>query len=709
MRIIRLDLLAFGHFTGVALDLSDDEETIHLIYGANEAGKSTALRALRALFYGIDTRSFDNFLHDHDQLRVGAVVQRSDGTVIDFIRRKGTKNTFLDRAGNPADDAPLRNALNSVNEELFASFFGIDHERLVAGGQSMLQGGGDVGESLFAAGFGGVSLRDVLEKLDGEAAALFKPLGQNQPINLKCREYKEAKEKVAALSLPSRDYEERAAALGLALQKRDEVAAELKNLRRETNRLERIARALPLLPMRRRLSDEIEQIGQVPSLPESFPEQRLSAFAALENGRLQAKANEEKIVDLDARIAALPLPELLLSREESITNLYQRLGSHLKAARDLPALQAELRTLEKDAGLLLEDLRLKEPESSRLSGGSRRKVQALASQHQALAAKVEDAGRLARNLLRQLESRREEREKVPDVTALRDALNGARRHGDLEEDLIVQRAALRHAETSAANALKRLGLWSGTLFELAVFTSPTIETIDRFEKSWQILENVVSQTAARIHEVKNKNTRCEREMEELLRAGSVPSEAELVAARSRREEYWRLIRRAWLGLLAPVQDSESLAVAYEAEVQATDDLADRLRREASRVAQHAQLAAEREHLARETNELQAESAQYEAALRRLGEEWRALWPSFDPLPPREMRGWVQRQEHLAAQADDLCRYREAVAMAEKRIAQHRAALAERLPNTGDQPLRNLVSQGLRMVRRRTSSRATSKG
>jgi uncharacterized protein YhaN len=697
VRIIRLDLLAFGHFTGVRLDLSGATEAIHLIYGANEAGKSTALRALRALFYGIEPRSSDNFLHDHDQLRVGAVVQRSDGTEIDFIRRKGTKNTFLDRAGNPADDASLQSVLNSVNEDLFTSLFGIDHERLVAGGQSMLRGGGDVGESLFAAGFGGVSLHDVLEQLDGEAAALFKPLGQNQPINRACLEYKEAKERVAALSLPSRDYEERAAALGVRQQKRDQVAAELKDLRRETNRLERIARALPLLPMRRTLSEELEQIGQVPSLRENFSEERLSAFVAIENGRAQTKANEEKIVELDARIAALPIPETLLAHAEAIRGLYQRLGSHRKAARDLPALQAELRTLEKDANRLLEDLRLGEPGSSRLSRGSRRKVQTLASQHQALVAKVEDTSASARNLSRELESRREERQKASDLTALREALKEARRHDDLEENLTVQLGALRAAETSAANALKRLGLWNGTLFELAGFTSPTIETIDRFEKSWQSLENAASQTAARIREARYKVTECDREMKELLGAGSVPSEAELLAARGRREQEWRLIRRAWLGQAAGVNDPDSLAVSYEAEVQASDDLADRLRREATRVAQHAHLAAEREHLTRETNDLITESAQQEAALRRLGEEWRALWPPFDPLPPREMRGWVQKQERLITQADELDRYREGVAIAGKRIAQHRAALAAHLPDAGDQALRTLVSQGLRLV------------
>lgn len=697
MKILRLDLIAFGHFTGVPLDFSGGAEVVHVIYGANEAGKSTALRALRALFYGIEARSPDGFLHDYEKLRIGALVQHSDGTQIDFIRRKGAKNTFLARDGKPADEAPLRSCLSAVDEDLFTSLFGIDHERLVAGGQSILRGGGDVGQSLFAAGLGGASLRTVLEKLDGEAAELFKAQGQNQAINRACREHAEAKKQIAELSLASREYEEHAAALAAAKAERERALAELKSLRSETNRLERIARALPHLPARRRLREELEQLGEVPFLPESFSGQRLSAFAALANSHAQAKANEEKIADLDARIAALPIPETLLSRAEVVTELHQRLGSHRKAARDLPALHAELRTLEKDAARLLADLKLDQPESSRLSRASQRKTQTLANQHQALVGKRDAATRAAQNLARELELRQEERRTLPDVTALRDAVSEAQRHGDLEEDLARQRDALRSAETSAADALKRLGLWSGTLDQLAAFAAPAVETIDRFEKEWLAAENASSQAAAHIREAKTKAAQCEREIEELLLTGSVPSEADLTAARTRREQNWQLIRGAWLHKTAGANDPGSLAESYEADVQTADDLADRLRREATRVAQHAHLAAERDHFTRETNELQAESAQQEAAFTQLREEWRALWLPLDPRPPREMRAWLQKQARLLDQAADLHARREAVAAAEKLIARHRAALTAHLLSAGEQPLRALVSQSQRLV------------
>ena len=63
MKILKVNLIAFGPFTETVLDLSEGEEGLHIIYGPNEAGKSSALRALRQMLYGIPDRSADDFLH----------------------------------------------------------------------------------------------------------------------------------------------------------------------------------------------------------------------------------------------------------------------------------------------------------------------------------------------------------------------------------------------------------------------------------------------------------------------------------------------------------------------------------------------------------------------------------------------------------------------------------------------------------------------
>ena len=73
MRVARLELTAFGPFTDAALELGDGAFGLHLVCGPNEAGKSSALRALRQFLYGIETRSRDDFVHGYASLRIGAV------------------------------------------------------------------------------------------------------------------------------------------------------------------------------------------------------------------------------------------------------------------------------------------------------------------------------------------------------------------------------------------------------------------------------------------------------------------------------------------------------------------------------------------------------------------------------------------------------------------------------------------------------------
>ena len=71
MRIEYLRLPAFGKFTDHDIQFSP-EHGLHLIYGRNEAGKSTLLRAVSHALFGIPRDSSDDFLHSSSSLRIEA-------------------------------------------------------------------------------------------------------------------------------------------------------------------------------------------------------------------------------------------------------------------------------------------------------------------------------------------------------------------------------------------------------------------------------------------------------------------------------------------------------------------------------------------------------------------------------------------------------------------------------------------------------------
>ena len=131
MRIQQLHLSAFGTFTDKHLDFSQPQG-LHIIYGANESGKSTTLRALLALLFGMPERTSDAYLHSNDQLRIGAILrQSSGGQEWQCYRRKGRKNTLLDQQNTPLDDGLIQELLGGISQEQFTALFCLDHERLV--------------------------------------------------------------------------------------------------------------------------------------------------------------------------------------------------------------------------------------------------------------------------------------------------------------------------------------------------------------------------------------------------------------------------------------------------------------------------------------------------------------------------------------------------------------------------------------------------
>ena len=178
MRIDELNLASFGPFTDKVLAF--DEAGLHVVYGPNEAGKSSALRGLKSLLYGIDERTLDNFLHANEKLRIHGIIQTADGHELRFIRRKGRKNTLLTPDGESLDQQALAPFLQGVTSELFGTLFGIDHQALVQGGQEILKQKGEVGQALFSAALGSHALHSVLAELDEEADGLFGPGGQRR-------------------------------------------------------------------------------------------------------------------------------------------------------------------------------------------------------------------------------------------------------------------------------------------------------------------------------------------------------------------------------------------------------------------------------------------------------------------------------------------------------------------------------------------------
>ncbi|MDB6137378.1 MAG: hypothetical protein JWO94_450, partial [Verrucomicrobiaceae bacterium] len=173
MRFDALHLPAFGPFTGLRLEFPPDKADLHVVYGPNEAGKSSLLRAIGDLLFEIPPRSTDNFLHDHKALRLGADLRARDGRTLCIQRRKGSKNTLLAADDAPLPDDTLSKWLGHADRNYFSTMFGLASAELRKGAEELLRGEGDLGKALFSASLGGTPVHKIQSSLEDSARQLF--------------------------------------------------------------------------------------------------------------------------------------------------------------------------------------------------------------------------------------------------------------------------------------------------------------------------------------------------------------------------------------------------------------------------------------------------------------------------------------------------------------------------------------------------------
>ena len=502
MKIRRLDLFAFGPFTELSLDFSASSAGLHLIHGPNEAGKSSTLRAIHDLFYGIGIRTNDNFVHDYNRLRIGAEIEDRQGNVLTFRRRKGAKNTLLAADDEtPLDQSVLDRYLGGVDSETFRSLFGIDHHRLIEGGRAILEGRGQVGQLLFAAGSGLTGLRAATEAIQGELDQLFKPRGQNPEINRRLSELIELRKAVQERQLPGEEWTRHDTGLREASQRKDVLDSERQHLVRDRNRLIRIQDALKPIGERDELKARLDEFKDVVLLPDDFADRHRSARESLTRASTLAEQAE---IDLKAsveRLVEVAPPDNLLAEADVIETLHQRLGEFLKGQHDRPGLLRMQQSDEHFARDVLVELgrprNLEEAESLRLRGDEPEVIRELGRRQAALDANLERfrhdiASQDAR--LKELNADLDAIGPDLDIEPLRRVVNRCLKLGDPEASLAISLNECQEKQRALLRDLARLPHWSGTIDELVRLTVPLDESIVEAARSMSGLEQKLARS-----------------------------------------------------------------------------------------------------------------------------------------------------------------------------------------------------------------------
>ncbi len=714
MKILQLNLQAYGPFTEAIIDLECAQPGLHVIYGDNEAGKTSALRAIHSALFGIPVRTTDSFLHPNNTLRVGATLLNADGQQLSFVRRKGNKSTLLGTAGTQGTALPdnaLAPFVGQIDGDGYRRIFGIDHQQMRSGGETLQSLRGLVGESLFAASIGGPELMQLIESLRSEAGQLFSSNRGKSELKVALKEYKEHDKRRRDSRVSESQWRKLRKALESARQDQAEHSQRLKSLRTQHLRLQRLESAVPAMNEYRRLIANSAQYDQVLILPQEYSQpariQCQNELSRVEAQIQQLTESMEGEQGLTQQLAAITVTEDILPYESDIRELQEQCGAIRKARTDIQKRRQQQEDLVRTCQRLLRDIdpntSLDTVEKLRIRTDVRDAIRALANDEKHVREESQRLIHEQQDIQRQQQQLNQRLDGLPkplDLTQLSTLMKSIHRQGDLQTLRNQRCNDLKQEQSIFDRQLAALPLWNGTAEQFGQLELPLRETVEQFEQQLATAASQLSRLQSELAQTIALSTAVDQEIASMRAHGHVPTQAELDDVRTQRSETWQAIRRQFeqwsiardeagegsRDHWQAYDETQRLYTTFESQIDQADRIADRLRQDADRVAQLSERLERQSDLQNQTKELEQQVAESQQELANTNADWQQAWRSANLtriLTPREMRSWLDsveklqsKQQHLESVEREVAtideRYRRCVEQLQHELNQHHA-------------------------------------
>jgi len=662
MRIERLDLIRYGHFTGGAIDLPARQPDYTVVYGDNEAGKSTLLRGISALFFGVPPKTPDVHSCKGTELRIGATISNGSAK-FSFRRRKGSSGTLLSLDETRIDESVLVPFLRELDRQRFDQFFGLDHQSLRKGGEEILHGKGDVGSALFQAA-GLLALRKLVEGLEKEASELFSPQSKGRVIGSAISEYREAKQEIRTVAISGAKARDIKADLEKAQEQCERLKQEARSLHQELVKLRRIASNKPDVAKLQGLRSALVALGPVSVLPANARRQRDDSVAVLSAATREIHTLNEQITQRKEWMQAQPESASLKTQAADIDQLNGEIGDYMRSVTDLPRRNNELdeciRLAEEKWREVWRKHPIEDAEQLRNTYSRKSEILDLITSHARLTAtfeKTSEQFREGKEEHARLTEALALNAEAPDPATLLATVDAAKSLGDVGSEIARLRSAIESLNTKATRELQTLALWSGTIEQLEKLKTPLPVTVDRFAQEWELVVNKRSAVHLRVGAIEQSLTAKRDELKRYAGKIGKAGESDLVEVRGKRDHLWQLIRASGFdGSLSPEEAQKqsgspaSLPESFAQQLRAADEMSDLRFTHAKDVVINDRVTREIDSAINDLQDTKEEDSKLTAEESALHQRWSREWVglSVTPLSPPEMKQWLQLRQAVVA-------------------------------------------------------------
>ncbi len=542
MRLSKLHLARYGHFTDYKLDFGESADTtdLHLVYGENEAGKSTTLSAIVDLLFGMLKQSPYNFVHNYKTMEIGATLHQN-GHSID-VKRFKTRLT-------DSDNQSLATSIidtHGLNRDDFQSRFSFDEKTLNEGGEAILNNNGDLGAALFSATSGISDFTSTLANLTAAANDFYEPAKQ------KGKTLFSLKDELADIDLQRKELDVNAS----YWSKQEQLAADHKSRydefsdiaykrKKQLDELTRQRQAVHIAHRYHALKSIIATTNKpLPIVPPSWH----STAKSLIQQHLRQQAQHQQLESQQHAIAKqktqLTVDDNILSIGPSIEALRAERALYDQRSRDIQDLLSDKELLlskKKQLQRIQNDII---PDSdfyalradTLLSNTQINELRAHLSTQSEILTALTIAEQEQTNTASELERLDfDESEKPTNTTILSNYLSASQDRA-LHIRLEQLNEQLAETNTSLDTQLAKLNPWRGDADKLLSSSMPSRENLAEIDKTTQQLIHTIEQRESNIDQL---NAELQSLQEERLRSETNNAQNDFLDARSDRDVAWK--------------------------------------------------------------------------------------------------------------------------------------------------------------------------
>lgn len=700
MIIEHLHLKAFGRFTDYDLDLSGAPRRLHLVYGDNESGKSTCLRAIQTLLFGFESRTNDDYVHKYEKLRIGATLIGTDGQRFEIMRRKqGKQRLFAHDEVTPASESQLAQMLGGIDEAAFRNRFGLSHEQMVEGGKAVLASKGEIGEILFAAGAGVGQLKSIRSALVSESEEIFKARGQKQLLNAQIKQLEQKRVELRKVQTLPAEYE----SLCQKLSQAEAQAAEQERIHLETNRSlsqkRSYRKACDLVPIWIRETSTLESLKEIPELDDDFAVHRREASFDSDYRQKEIQGLRSERGELQDQLDSIPTDTLILGAQDEVLTLHQQIAAIESSAKRKLSLVAEIEGQQHSIVALLRDLGVQPDDDSdskqvdqcidqlHVTDAMRIRIGELSTEFELVHQQEIESREDLQSLRRQLSDVEDELDRIPDahdptpldlvladigpaaavVNAVHEQFESVT---ELESQCHQIARGLRRSERNAAEQ---------TLDQIVSLGPPTDIEIDEFDQRLQMHRRDFEAATAKRDQLADERGQVADQLAALEAEKPLPSEQELSDARQARD-------RAVDRLDRPVEELQSSMGELTREIRQTihrsDGVVDTIRIHQTQVSGRASAKHKIDSLTAEIAKSAEAISRAKEHLDQCQSEWRLLWETLGVTAGSvsTMRRWIKDHQKLVDRFADLNKAKTKHEIATTRVASFKNRLASVVKN-----------------------------